>query len=116
MKFKLYTIVLLLLLLTACSKPLPEIKLNYVGEWQSKEMVLLILEDGSVAYKRLKGGVTTSVNGPLKEFVGDDFVVGFLFLTTTFKVSEPPHELEGQWQMVVDGVRLFRVNEKKVDF
>jgi hypothetical protein len=69
-------------------------------------MALLITQDGSVAYKRIKKGMTTSVNGPLKEFDGDDFVVGVLFMTTTFKVSEPPHKVKGRWQMVVDGVRL----------
>lgn len=111
MKLKIYSIVFLTLFLTACSKPLPEAKLSYVGEWQSKEMYLLILRDGSVAYKRLKAGATTSVNGPLKKFVGDDFVVGFAFLTTTFKVSEAPHQINGQWQMVVDGIRLTRLNE-----
>jgi hypothetical protein len=85
--------------------------MDYVGEWRSKEMGLLILADGTVAYKRLKGGGTTSVNGPLKEFVGDDFVVGVLFMTTTFDVSEPPHEVDGMWKMTVDGVQLTRVAE-----
>lgn len=96
-------------LLSVCSKPIDKSRLHYVGSWQNNEMALLILKDGSVAYKRLKGGVTTSVNGPLKEFNGDDFVVGVLFLTTIFKVTEPPHEVEGKWQMVVDGVRLTKV-------
>jgi hypothetical protein len=98
-------------MLSACSKPFPESRLDYVGEWQSKEMSLLILKDGSVVYERIKGGLTTSVNGPLKEFVGDDFVVGVWFFTTTFDVSEPPYETDGKWQMVVDGVRLTRVEE-----
>ena len=74
-------------------------------------MALLILQDGSFAYERLKGGATASINGPLKEFVGDDFVVGVWFFTTTFVVSEVPHEVEGQWQMVVDGIRLIRIAE-----
>ena len=111
MKSRFLLIFFILSLLTACSQPIPEDKLLYVGEWQSKEMGLLILQDGSVAYKRLKGGVSTSVNGPLKEFVGDDFKVGIWFLTTTFEVSEPPHKINGKWQMVVDGVRLARVRE-----
>ncbi|MCP3907753.1 MAG: hypothetical protein GY712_07020 [Oceanicoccus sp.] len=98
-------------LLTACAEPLPENKLHYAGDWQSKEMALLILEDGSVAYKRLKDGATTSVNGPLKEFIGDDFVVGVSFLTTAFDVSEPPHEEKGVWRMTVDDVQLTKVNE-----
>ena len=109
MKFVLPMI--LLLLLSACADPLPPDRLNYVGEWQSKEMVLVILADGSVSYKRLKKGATVSVNGPLKEFVGDDFVVGVLFVTTTFDVSEPPREINGEWSMTVDGAKLIRINE-----
>ena len=108
---KILALVFAALSLAACSNPLPEDRIDYVGEWQSKEMGLLILQDGTVAYKRLKGGGSTSVNGPLKEFVGNDFAVGFLFLTTTFKVSEPPHQIDGTWQMVVDGVRLTKVKE-----
>jgi hypothetical protein len=74
-------------------------------------MGLFILSDGTVDYKRLKSSGTTSVNGSLKEFRGDDFVVGFGPVVTTFKVSEPPHEVGGKWQMVVDGVRLTIVSE-----
>ena len=73
-------------------------------------MVLLILADGTVAYKRLKGGGSVSVNGPLKEFVGDDFVVGMWFMTATFDVTVPPHQAEGVWKMTVDGVELTKVN------
>ncbi len=111
MKYSFFVIFFMLVLLPACSQPLPEDKLSYVGDWQSKEMELLILQDGTVSYKRLKRGGSTSVDGPLKEFVGDDFEVGIWFLTTTFEVSEPPHEVKGSWQMVVDGVRLTRVRE-----
>lgn len=105
------SVIVLLLLLVGCSEPLPKDKLSYVGDWQSKEMNLLILADGTVAYERLKNGGTTSVNGPLKEFVGDDFVVGLLFMTTTFEVSSAPEEIDGVWQMTVDGLTLTRVSE-----
>ena len=108
-KYILFTVVVIFL--SACSKPLPSEKMNYAGEWQSKEMGLLILADGTVSYKRLKGGGTTSVNGPLKEFNGNDFIVGVGPITTTFVVSEPPLEIDGVWQMVVDGVRLSKVSE-----
>ncbi len=97
--------------LSGCAAPLPEEKSHYVGDWQSKEMRLLILADGTVAYKRLKGGGSTSVNGPLKNFIGDDFVVGILFMTTTFDVSIPPKEEDGHWFMTVDGVKLKRIDE-----
>jgi len=108
---KYLSIIAVIFLLSGCAEPLPEDRLHYVGEWRGKEMGLLILADGSVVYKRLKNGGTTSVNGPLKEFEGDDFTVGVLFMTTTFDVTEPPHEVNGIWQMTVDGVKLVRVRE-----
>lgn len=108
MKKKL-SILVFILLLSGCANPLPVDRFDYVGEWRSSEMMLLILSDGTVSYKRKDGATTTSVNGPLKEFVGDDFVVGILFFTTTFIVSEPPYETEGVWKMTVDGVQLTKV-------
>jgi len=75
---------LLPIFLAACRKPIPESKSSYVGDSQSEEMRLLILRDGSVAYKTLKRAATTSINAPLKEFAGDDFVVGLWLFTTTF--------------------------------
>ena len=111
MKIKYFTILMFAFLVTACSNPVPEGKLDYIGEWQSKEMYLLILKDGTVSYKRLKGGGNVSVNGPLKEFVGDNFVVGVAFLTTTFEVSQPPKLINGAWKMTVDGVQLTKAGE-----
>jgi hypothetical protein len=97
-------------LLTACSEPVSQLKRDYVGDWQGPRMTLSIRADGTVEYERIKEGGNVSIKGPLKEFRGDDFVVGVSFLTTTFEVSEPPHEVDGQWQMVVDGVRLTRIS------
>ena len=111
MKIKLIIILAISFILTACSKPIPSEKFDYVGEWQSKEMYLLILKDGTVSYKRLKNGGTTSGNGPLKEFKGNDFVVGFSFLTTTFDVSQKPTKIDNKWKMTVDGVRLTKTEE-----
>ena len=53
-----------------------------------------------------RGGVTTSVNGPLKKFDGDDFIVGVGPIETAFKVSAVPHQEDGVWKMTVDGVEL----------
>tara|TARA_B110000211_G_scaffold10161_1_gene10745 strand:- start:395 stop:727 length:333 start_codon:yes stop_codon:yes gene_type:complete len=103
---------LVCLVLAGCSNPLPDDKLAYVGEWQSKEMYLLILEDGTVSYHRLQRGGKTSINGPLQEFIGADFTVGISFLTTTFNVSQPPTLSNGKWTMIVDGVKLKKVEEE----
>lgn len=71
-------------------------------------MYLLITKDGSVLYRRLKPGTTSSLEGPLKGFVGDQFGAGIGPIGRTFTVTEPPHRAGGQWKMVVDGVELTR--------
>ena len=101
----------LALVLAACAKPVPAEKSAYVGEWTRPEMYLLITQDGSVRYKRLKAGATVEVNGPLQGFEGDGFSVGIAALTTKFKVDRPPHQVDGVWKMTVDGVELTRTAE-----
>ncbi len=103
-------ILLLALMLSACGKPVPPDRAEYVGEWQGQSMVLLITQDGSVHYKRLKGGVSTSIKAPLKRFDGDDFVVGIGPMSTVFTVSKPPYHDGEVWKMVVDGVELTRTS------
>jgi hypothetical protein len=96
--------------LLGCGKPVPAEKSTYVGEWRAETMALSITQNGDVAYKRIKGNSTTSVNGPLQRFEGDNFVVGIAFASTTFEVSKPPYQQEpGTWKMVVDGVQLTKV-------
>ena len=95
--------------LAACGKPVPADKAAFVGEWQRPEMYLLITQDGSVKYKRLKGGASVSVEGPLQGFEGDGFKVGVGPMSTSFRVDKPPHQTpDGAWRMTVDGVELTR--------
>ena len=100
----------LALLLAACGIEVPPAKSAYVGQWEADGMSLLITQDGSVSYKRFKKGASTKIDAPLKAFHGDDFDVGIGPMTTTFKVSSPPREIDGSWTMTVDGVELTRVN------
>ncbi len=93
-------------LVAGCGKPVPPDKAAYVGEWKSSSMAILITQEGRVVYKRVKGSSTTSVDGPIQKFEGNNFVVGIPYLTTTFEVSKPPFEQDGRWKMVVDGVEL----------
>jgi hypothetical protein len=95
-------------LMCGCGIQVPADRAEYVGEWQSREMYLLITQDGSVKYSRIKGGVTTSVSGPIRAFEGNNLVVGVPMITTTFVVSEPPHLSNNQWKMTVDGVTLVK--------
>ena len=97
------------LLLAGCAKPLPSEKLAYAGQWRSTTMSLLITESGNVNYRRVDGGMSKSINGPVQAFEGDNFVVGVGPIKTTFVVSMPPHEDGGAWKMTVDGVALTKV-------
>ena len=103
-------VLFLTLVLAGCGKPVPPEKADYVGEWSSLEMYLLITPDGSVRYRRLRGGMETSISGPLQGFEGDNFIVGLplRWLSTTFVVSTPPRNENGTWKIVVDGVELTR--------
>jgi len=98
-------------LLAGCAKPVPKEKSAYVGEWQAKTAYLLITQDGSVQYKRLKGGATASLEAPLKGFTGDNFDVGLGPLSTTFIVSQPPHQDGGKWKMVVNDVEMVKTDD-----
>jgi hypothetical protein len=91
-------------------EPLPSDKASYAGTWRGGGMDLLITADGGCAYKRVSGGGTTEVSGPIKRFDGDDFVVGILFIETTFDVTVPPTETPDGWTMTVDGVALTRMS------
>ena len=100
-------------MLSACGQQVPDDKAAYVGAWHAQGMDLELTREGTVHYKRVwrntgLGTTTTKINAPLQRFEGDNFVVGILFLTTTFEVSTPPHQEAGTWKMVVDGVELNR--------
>jgi hypothetical protein len=110
-KFKIGLIFLISILFAGCSKPLPQDKLTYAGHWHSSEMQLLILVDGTLDYKRQKNGGGISINAPISKFEGNNFVVGVWPFLTRFEVSEPPNEVNGNWQMVVDGVLLTKTSE-----
>lgn len=94
--------------LAACGKPLPADKAAYAGQWNGPKMEMLITADGRVDYKRenVDGNGNTSVKAPIKEFVGNNLVVGLGPMATTFVVSAPPHQDGEAWKMTVDGVEL----------
>lgn len=100
--------ILVSLLLAACGVAVPEHKADYVGEWTAPGMYLLLTQDGSVVYWRIRKGASVEIEGPLKGFKGDDFEAGFGPITTVFKVSAPPHQVDGDWLMTVDGVEMTR--------
>ena len=102
---------LAILALVACAKPLPAGKSTYAGEWHGGPIALLITSDGRAIYERKEGNMSKKIDAPVKEFKGDNFVVGVGFMSTEFVVTVPPHEEGGVWKMTVDGVELTRVSD-----
>lgn len=98
-------------LLVACAQPLPPDKANYAGEWKGGSISLVITPEGRAIYQRKEANLSKSLDAPLKEFKGDNFVVGVGFMSTEFVVTAPPHEDGGVWKMTVDGVELTRVSD-----
>ncbi len=99
---------LFLTMLTACGKPLPADKATYAGHWSGAQVELVITPEGRVDYKRSTANGNTSIKSPIKEFAGNDMVVGVGPMATTFVVSAPPHREGDAWKMTVDGVELTR--------
>lgn len=100
----------LLVLLSACSKPLPADRADYAGDWRAPEMRLVISSGGRVDYRRAAGaGAATTVQAPIQKFEGNDFIAGLAFFNTRFVVSKPPALQNGVWKMTVDGVELTRM-------
>jgi len=98
-----------MLAMVGCAKPVPPEKQDYVGQWDSATMSLLITADGRVEYEHKPSpNSTKSLSAPIKAFNGDDFVVGVGPMETTFKVSAPPHQDGDSWKMTVDGEELVR--------
>jgi hypothetical protein len=98
----------LALLLAGCGQPVPLDKAAYIGRWEAPQMSLLITADGNVRYRRIEGGTSKSVTGPLKGFKGNNFEVGVGPITTTFVVTAPPRREGNAMKMTVDGVELTR--------
>lgn len=93
---------------TAWADPVPADKMDYVGNWQGKDMQLSLTKEGKVEYKRGRPNDQVDLSIDLKGFRGNNFEAGVAFVRTTFVVSKPPHREGGKWKMTVDGVELTR--------
>ena len=92
----------------AWADPVPADKMDYVGNWQGKDMQLSLTKEGKVEYKRGRPNDQVNLGIDLKGFKGNNFEAGVGFVRTTFVVGKPPHREGGKWKMTVDGVELTR--------
>ena len=109
---KIAALLLILCYISSCGlkgSGIPAGKEDYIGTWTSDNITLKISAGGRVDYKKQTSEVSsTSVNGPIQKFEGNNFIVGALGINTTFVVSELPHQEAGVIKMKVDGVELVK--------
>jgi hypothetical protein len=113
LRVRIFTISMIALIcFISCSGlQIPEDKKQYIGDWQSSNVRLIITEDGYLHYIKIgAGNMRTTIDAPLSGFEGDDFSSGLGCITTKFVVSDPPKEEDGRWTMTVDGHKLMRVS------
>lgn len=99
---------LLLLLVAACTQPVPVDKRDYIGHWHGEGVLLVIRADGHADYARVRDSRRTSIEGPAHSFTTKGFKIGLGPLSASFRVQSPPKEMDGTWRMTVDGVVLTR--------
>jgi hypothetical protein len=83
-------------------------KKDYVGSWSNgRGGSIAIEEDGQVSYVKVDGGSKTSYTLPIAGFSGNDIICKAL-ITVVINVSTPPRQVDGRWEMVVDGSTFHR--------
>lgn len=107
---KIYCLAIVTMLLVACGgiDSIPPEKKDYIGTWYGQYMVISISAEARVDYKYKKGGSSKSIDGPIQEFIGDNFKVGALGIDTTFVVSKVPYFEDNVWKMVIDDQLVIR--------
>ena len=110
MKYIQFIAFIIFVILSGCGEPLSEDKLDYAGLWRGGNELIEINNDGSVSYAKVRLDNTETIEGPIKEFTDEGFIVGYLFLTTKFKVDKPPYQENGKWKMVLNGVEMTKEN------
>lgn len=92
------------------SKPLPPERAAYAGKWHSADVALTISEQGQVIYDRREGTGNVHVEGSIAGWSESGFVVGVMTVKTDFKVTRAPAQIDGVWQMTVNGDDLIRTD------
>ena len=87
---------------------------SLVGHWVSSadgvEVNLNILADGTLHYRKVHGGNTTSLDGvKVQDITATSFAAGVFGMTTTFRVDAAPAVVDGVVRMTVDGVVLTKM-------
>ena len=83
---------LCILLLTACSEPLPQDKRHYAGTWQNDDSstIFKISPSGQLHYIKLEIRGKKSITGKIQSFHHNIIQIGFWPFSSEFRVSAAP--------------------------
>jgi hypothetical protein len=79
---------------------------SLVGTWEGDGLDMTIRSDGDVLYERTSGNEKITFEGPLKSVSDQEIVFGFFFLRHKLAIQQPPHVIDGRYEMVLENVRL----------
>ncbi len=110
------TLLLALLVLSACARPVPAAYADFIGHWRGDNVRLVIHADGRADYEFVSDNQRVSIRGPVHDFSPTGFRVGLGGpASADFVVRQAPHRADGRWRMTVDGHALTRIDILPVD-
>lgn len=98
----------LTLSLTSCGKktPVPQDKKDYVGTWISGTQDTIVIRANGEGNAKVG---STTISGGSVEFPDKNSIsIKAIGLGPTLKINQPPQEIEGKWQVVLDGTTYFK--------
>ncbi|TAL68429.1 MAG: hypothetical protein EPN82_10570 [Bacteroidetes bacterium] len=93
---------------TGCGKktPIPQDKKDYIGTWISRTQDTIVIRANGEGNAKVG---STTISGGSVEFPDKSTIsIKAIGLGPTLKINQPPQEVEGKWQVVLDGTTYFK--------
>lgn len=108
-KIGILSIVGLLLVSCTTGQGIPNNKKEFIWEWRSDTITLIITEEWKLNYKKDSNNSSTSFSWPIQEFTNEYIKAGIWFFSKEFTVDDFPH-INAEWktQVMINGETLFK--------
>jgi hypothetical protein len=83
---------------------------NYVGAWAGVGLEMEIDPEGMVDVVHNDNGSHSEFSAPAMSWDAGELKIGIGPIVRTYTVNEPPHLVDGEWRMVVNGIVLVRTS------
>ncbi len=107
LSFTAFMAVMAFVSLTTCGskKPLTDEQKVFAGKWVAQDSTFVhIYLDGSGDLKT----ANVNVSGGTSTFSNDSLTIGFGPISKTMKITSPPKETNGRWEMALDGISFVK--------